>query len=52
MTRVSAVGVAIEVLLSMVARLHGRLFGLRPEVYLVAAAFCLALALIGFVADG
>ena len=45
-TRLSAAGAAIEVLLSFVARVHGRLFGLRPEAYLAGAAFCLAITLL------
>ena len=51
-TRLSAAGAAIEVLLSFVARVHGRLFGLRPEAYLAGAAFCLAAALIALVSEG
>lgn len=50
--RFSAAGAVFDVVLSMVAQLHGRLFGLRPEAYLTGAALCLALALIALVSDG
>jgi hypothetical protein len=51
LTRMAAAAAAIAVLCSIAARLHGRLFGLRPEAYLLGAALCLAIALVGFVAD-
>jgi hypothetical protein len=50
--RLSAAGAVLDVLLSMIAQLHGRLFGLRPEAYLAGAACCLALALVALVSDG
>ena len=46
--RVAAAGAAVEAALAVVASVHGRLLGLRPELYLVGAALWLALALWGW----